>query len=351
MIRENKLKYLISSIIIVLPTLVALFLKGSVDNIMWGAWHFTWIMPLVLFAVHTALLVLARYIDPVKQGKKIENLIFFIIPAISLYTGSIFIAIMLGYDVGIGMICSVLLGVMLIVNGNYMPKAKRNRTFGIKISWTLKSDENWNATHRFAGKVFVISGIVTLLLGFLPTEIMFISFIAVLFAVVITPIVYSYRLYRRQVAEGATFDTELYSGKDKKAGVAVTVVIASLLIILLPLMFTGSIDFELRDDVLSIEPSFGGGLEIAYSELDVENIKYRDEAVPGTRVMGFGSPKLLYGRFENDEFGSYTRYTYTDSASAIIISVDGQVLVIADETPELTKALYDGLLAKVSAVQ
>ena len=347
MIKENKLKYLISSIIIMLPTIVALIIKESVDRLMWGAWYFTWIMPLVLLAVHTVLLVLTRYIDPVKQSKKIENIIFFIIPALSLYVGSVFIAIMLGADIGVGFISSVLLGVMMIVLGNYMPKAKRNRTFGLKIRWTLISDDNWIATHRLSGRIFVISGILTLLLGLFPTEAMFIGFLIVLAAAVIIPIVYSYSFYRRQVAEGATFDTELYSDNNKKAGIAVTVVISSLLVILLPLMFMGKIDFTLGEDTLVVKPSFGGSMEIAYSELLEAEIEYRDEAVSGSRVMGYGSPKLLYGQFRNDEFGNYTRYTYTNSTSAIIIRLDGEVLVLADESPELTEALYEGLVAKV----
>ena len=349
MIKENKLKYLISSILIILPALAAIILKESVDKLMWGAWYFTWIMPLVLLVIHTVLLVLTRYIDPVKQNKKVESIIFFLIPAVSIYVGSIFIAIMLGADIGVGFVSSLLLGVMMIVLGNYLPKAKRNRTFGLKIRWTLISDDNWMATHRLSGKIFVIAGILTFLLGLLPTEAMFISFMVVLAAVVIIPVVYSYVFYRRQVAEGVTFDTELYSGDNKKAGIAVTVVICSLLVILLPLMFTGKLTFTLGEDSLEVKPSFGGGMEIAYRDLADAEIEYRDESVPGTRVMGYGSPKLLYGQFRNDEFGNYTRYTYTGSKSAIIIHLDGEVLVIADETPELTKALYDALVAKVNS--
>ncbi|HAF86254.1 MAG TPA: hypothetical protein DCG32_07825 [Sphaerochaeta sp.] len=34
-----------------------------------------------------------------------------------------------------------------------MPKCKHNYTVGIRIPWTLASEENWNRTHRFAGPV------------------------------------------------------------------------------------------------------------------------------------------------------------------------------------------------------
>ena len=348
MIKNNKLKFLISAVLILIPSIVSLFLKGQVTSVMQGAWYFTWIMPVVLLVIHTGLLVLVNHIDHVKQDAKIENIIFFIIPAISLYAGSIFIAITLGYDAGVEMICSVLLGVLLIVTGNYMPKAKRNRTYGIKIKWTLENDDNWVATHRLAGKVFVGAGIVTLITGFLPVEIMFIVFAVVLAVAVAVPVIYSYRYHLRQVAEGTATKDDSLGSDNKKAGIASGVVVASLLVIILPLMMFGKITYTVGDNSLNIKPTFGGGMEISYSELADAEIEYRDEAVPGHRVAGFGSTKLLYGQFRNDELGMYTRYTYTDSDSAIVIRIDDHILVIADETPELTKALYDALLEKLA---
>ena len=348
MIKNNKLKYLISAILILIPSVVSLFLKGQMTSVMQGAWYFTWIMPVVLLVIHTGSLVLVQHIDKVKQDAKIENMIFFIIPAISLYAGSIFIAISLGFDTGVEMICSVLLGILLIVTGNYMPKAKRNRTYGIKIKWTLENDDNWVATHRLAGKLFVGAGIVTLFIGFLPVEIMFIVFAVILAITVAVPIAYSYRYHLRQVADGTATKDDSLRGDNKKAGIASGVVVASLLVILVPIMLFGKIGYTLGDNSLNIKPTFGGGIDITYSELADAEIEYRAETVPGHRVAGFGSPKLLYGQFKNDEFGMYTRYTYTDSNSAIVIRIDDKILVIADETPELTKALYDALLEKIT---
>lgn len=41
--------------------------------------------------------------------------------------------------------------------GNYMPKIKRNYTFGCKTPWALHDEWNWRLTHRFCGTAFVIS--------------------------------------------------------------------------------------------------------------------------------------------------------------------------------------------------
>ena len=60
------------------------------------------------------------------------------------------------------------LGLMFAAIGNYFPKCRPNRTVGIRIIWTLGSEENWNATHRFAGKVWVIGGLIMVLAALLP---------------------------------------------------------------------------------------------------------------------------------------------------------------------------------------
>ena len=351
MIRENKIKYLISSIIIVLPFLVSILIKDSIGNMMKGAWYFSWIMPLVLLALHTGLLILTRYIDPVKQDKKIENIIFFIIPAISFYTGAIFIAIMLGLELNISVVCAALLGLAFIVMGNYLPKAKRNRTFGIKLKWTMTNDDNWVATHRLSGKIFVIAGVITLLSAFLPETVMFIMFIAVLVAVVVIPTIYSYRFYKKQITSGeATEEDYSYdksSVKISKKALIITGIITVAAIVLL--MFTGSIKFAFGDSSLEIKPSMGGGIELEYSELKEAYIEYREDKVPGTRVMGYGSAKLLYGQFQNEEFGNYTRYTYTKSEASIVIHIDDEVIVIADKTTEATLKLYEELISRINA--
>ena len=353
MIRENKLKYLISSIVIVLPFLVSLLIEGSINEMMKGAWYFSWIMPLILWGVHTGLLILTRYIDPIKQDKKIENIIFFIVPSISFYTGAIFIALMLGFDLNIGMVCAVLMGVMFIIMGNYMPKAKRNNTFGIKLRWTVTNDDNWIATHRLAGKVSVIVGIITLLTAFLPTMVMFVLLAVNIIAIAIIPTVYSYNFYKQQIASGeATEDDYSYDASKRKFNTKVIVIISVAMTVLICILMTvGSIKFEFGEESLRVKPSMGGGIELKYSELSERKtpIYYVEEKVPGTRVMGYGSTKLLYGQFKNDEFGMYTRYTYTKSTHAIIIHTDDGFIVLSGKTNAETWYIYQELVTRVNA--
>ena len=72
---------------------------------------------------------------------------------------------------------------MFIGLGNYMPKLKQNYTIGIKVPWTLNSEENWNMTHRMAGKVYVVAGVISIIIALLNNvlsdEVTIIIFMAV----------------------------------------------------------------------------------------------------------------------------------------------------------------------------
>lgn len=60
-------------------------------------------------------------------------------------------------------------GLLLVGLGVAMPHIEPNYTFGVRIPWTLNDSDNWRRTHRFAGPVFVVMGVVTLALSFFST--------------------------------------------------------------------------------------------------------------------------------------------------------------------------------------
>ena len=77
-----------------------------------------------------------------------------------------------------------------------MPKVKQSYTIGIKLPWTLNSEENWNRTHRFAGGIWMLAGVLVLVGGF--AEQFWLVFVALVLAVAI-PTVYSYLLYKKGI--------------------------------------------------------------------------------------------------------------------------------------------------------
>ena len=54
----------------------------------------------------------------------------------------------LDYSIDANLILEILMGALLIIIGNYLPKCRQNYTIGIKIPWTLADEDNWNRTHR-----------------------------------------------------------------------------------------------------------------------------------------------------------------------------------------------------------
>jgi len=89
------------------------------------------------------------------------------------------------------------LGIVFAIMGWYMPKLHQNYFAGFKLPWTLENVDNWNETHKLAGKVWLYGGMVqaigTLVLPSVPAFIVFITSIAVM---VIIPSVFSYRMFK-----------------------------------------------------------------------------------------------------------------------------------------------------------
>jgi uncharacterized membrane protein len=52
---------------------------------------------------------------------------------------------------------------MLIFLGNVFGRVRRNFFIGVRTPWTLANEKVWDATHRFAARVFVAAGLIGLL--------------------------------------------------------------------------------------------------------------------------------------------------------------------------------------------
>lgn len=210
MIKKNLKTLIITSIIILLPILAGLYLwdqlpaqipshwnaNGEIDG--WSSKPFAVFgLPLILLAAQW-LCMLGTAADPKKGNhpQKILHLVLWIIPVISLLLFAITYATALGKEMPVEMIMPVFIGLVFAIIGNYMPKCKQNYTIGIKIPWTLESEENWNKTHRFAGRLWVACGIVVMLTGFFGG---FWTFMGIVFLMVLAPLVYSYILHRKGV--------------------------------------------------------------------------------------------------------------------------------------------------------
>lgn len=59
-------------------------------------------------------------------------------------------------------VASLLIGVLLIILGNVMPKARKNAIFGVRTKWSMSSDETWRRIQRFGGFASVVAGALLL---------------------------------------------------------------------------------------------------------------------------------------------------------------------------------------------
>jgi uncharacterized membrane protein len=100
----------------------------------------------------------------------------------------------MGKNIRIEFILSLVIGVVFVLIGNYLPKCKQNYTIGIKIPWTLNSEENWNKTHRMAGYLWVVCGVANIL--FCLFGLVWAIF-PIVFVMVVVPVIYSYMLHRK----------------------------------------------------------------------------------------------------------------------------------------------------------
>lgn len=122
------------------------------------------------------------------------------LPVISVVVMPITLFLSMGAPIPLGTIVTAMVGVVIVICGNYLPKCKQNYTVGIKLPWTLHSQENWNKTHRFAGFLWVACGFLWIANAFLTWPY---GSIVLLVTMVLVPPVYSYLLYKKQGAERA----------------------------------------------------------------------------------------------------------------------------------------------------
>ena len=153
-------------------------------------------LPAILPAVNLLLPCMLRA-DPKHENMSgaLVNITIWAIPVLSLICSGLTLGRALGYDVRIERVLPVFMGVLFILIGNYLPKTKQSYTMGIKLPWTLASEENWNRPHRLAGFLWVLGGVFFIVMSFIGWSVP--AFVIPLVVMVLVPMVYSYLLYRK----------------------------------------------------------------------------------------------------------------------------------------------------------
>lgn len=358
---KNKKYWLVTSAITLVPIVLGLLLwnklpdrlpthfgvDGAADG--WSGKGFAVFgLPLMMLGFHFVIYFATR-LDKQNRGhnEKVMNLVGLIFPVMSIVNSVIIYAQAMELELNLSMLLFPMLGLLFIAVGNWLPKIKQNSTLGIKIKWTLYNEENWNRTHRFAGFVWVIGGVIFCLMGFVAEKTLLFLLPIQIILLAVVPMVYSWNLARKQKQAG-TF-TESQVNKDlKKHPVLMGVTMVLVTAILLGVgyvMFTGDIEYTVTDDKLTIDADFHSDLVVSLETID--SMELCQGPPDGTRTWGFASARLLMGWFESDELGDYTRYTYTGCDSYILLTSGEDILMLGAKTEADTQALYEELLEKI----
>ena len=358
---KNKKYWLVTSAITLVPILLGLLLwnrlpdqlpthfgvDGAADG--WSGKGFAVFgIPLMMLGFHIVIFFATR-LDKQNRGhnEKVMNLVGLIFPVMSIVNSVIIYTRAMELELNLSMVLFPMLGLLFIAVGNWLPKIKQNSTLGIKIKWTLYNEENWNRTHRVAGFVWVIGGVIFCLMGFVAEKALLFLLPLQVILLAVVPMVYSWNLARKQMQAG-TFTESQVNQNLKKHPVLMAVTTVLVTVILLGvgyIMFTGDIEYTVTDTTLTIDADFHSDLTVSLDTID--SITLHQGHPDGTRTWGFASARLMMGWFESDELGDYTRYTYTGCDSYILLTSGEDILMLGAKTEADTQALYEELLEKI----
>lgn len=214
------LKYFIALLILSMPLFYAMYIydalpetipthfniEGKPDG--FGSKDSIYLAPIILGIVGFfvfALILNVQLIDPKRYQESniaiFKRLAFmlvffmsslsFIIVYSSLHPGNFFIKYLFS-----------LMGLLFVFMGYIMPSVKPNYFVGMRLPWTLESAENWTATHKVAGKWWMVGGVLQALVGFVfPAKFAFISFMVIMGLMVAIPAGFSYQFFKKHNQE------------------------------------------------------------------------------------------------------------------------------------------------------
>ncbi len=211
---SSKTTILISAILILIAILAGVFLYSRLPETMASHWNEidqvdgymekfwgTFLVPAMMIGL-TLLFLAIPLIDPLKKNiaefRGYFNVFIVLMNVFMLFVHGLTLAWNLGHT-GIKMSVAIMpaMGLLFILIGLFIRKAKRNYFIGIRTPWTLANDVVWEKTHKLGGVLFVIAGILTLLSMFFPEKAFIILMTAILGATIIS-VVYSYLVFRQE---------------------------------------------------------------------------------------------------------------------------------------------------------
>ena len=173
-------------------------IRGEVDRY-GGKFEGLLLLPLIASGIYLLMRVLPL-LDPGKANyPSFQSAYLLIRGSILLLMAVIYsctVLVAFGYKIDIGTVIPVLVGLLFVVLGNVMGKIRPNWFVGVRTPWTLSSRHSWNKTHRLAGWLFVVMGLVVGACGFVHSVWMVSIAGFVVLTSVVWMVLYSYLVWR-----------------------------------------------------------------------------------------------------------------------------------------------------------
>ncbi len=148
---------------------------GQADR--WGSKYESFLLPAVTIGMGLFMLAMARIASRQEpNGHNNEKICvtagivlltwFNIINCYTLYTSFTQTEDLNALSLDINQVECILLGILMVVLGNVMPKLKRNSVIGLRTPWSMENDDVWRKCQRFGGISFILAGILCVAAGF-----------------------------------------------------------------------------------------------------------------------------------------------------------------------------------------
>ena len=208
LLKEHKRTLILSSIITLLPLFAGLCLWNILPDVLVAHWNIhgepdgymskaalIFGLPLFMLAMHWFCVLMVSLEKKNRDNSQLIKVMLWVVPIISVICGAVIYAFACGILLNIGFIITAATGLLLAAVGFYLPRCKQNRTMGIRLPWTLASEENWEKTHRMAGAVWVAGGLLITVTSPLANLLVMLGIILLM---VLIPTLYSFQYAKQE---------------------------------------------------------------------------------------------------------------------------------------------------------
>jgi Predicted integral membrane protein len=170
-------------------------------NGLWGAIGLLVVVILVVYGLAQNI----KLFDPKRTDKPFSNVFNKIsVGMVILLTAMNFVILLdnIGRIENAPKLMMPIVGVLFAFLGNTMHNIKPNYYIGLRLPWTLNSDDNWRKTHQLAGKLWFAGGLLFAISYIIKPELWSDrTFFLLIVVLVLVPSAYSFMLFRKEKSQ------------------------------------------------------------------------------------------------------------------------------------------------------